>query len=151
MTPQYQTSEKKTLDGSNKRAVKDIHSKLVYEPIDAKWAARQLISRGSVQLMDKTINPTNNLILMKDYIDKGQPWGKVRRLIDDRYLRQSSACFRLNMGPGVVLPLSKPWKLLSKLSLYMSIHWHLEIYLRRAWATSMRMLSDRITVRLVKR
>jgi hypothetical protein len=57
---------------NNKRAVKDIHSKLVYEPIDAEWAARKLIPRRSVQLVDETINPTNNLILMKDYIDKGQ-------------------------------------------------------------------------------
>jgi hypothetical protein len=40
MTPQYQTSEKYLDGGSNKQAVKDIHSKLVYEPIDAEWAAR---------------------------------------------------------------------------------------------------------------
>ena len=39
MAPQYQTSEK-SLDGSNKRIVKDLHSKLVYEPINAEWAAR---------------------------------------------------------------------------------------------------------------
>jgi hypothetical protein len=116
--------------------VKDIHSKLVYEPIDAEWAARKLIPRRSVQLVDKTINPTNNLILMKDYIDKGQPWGTVWRLIDERYLRQSSACFRLNMGPGVVLPLPKPWKLLSKLSLYYNV------YSLTSWNLPSKSLSD---------